>query len=235
MKVVGITDIGLVRKRNEDSYLIDTERSLFLVCDGMGGHRGGDVASSLAKETIQHEFSFHDASDLPAALGQAVQSANRVIWEKGQSDAELNEMGTTITAAVILDEQLMVAHVGDSSLTIFRGDAIIKPTNDHTLAEHMLKDGLIGIDDERYRSFHHVLTRAVGVEPSVEIDIHQMEIMPNDWILLCTDGLSNLVEPQEIRDLLKKENEPSEACRQLLDLALDRGGYDNITMIIIHL
>lgn len=235
MKVVGITDIGLVRKRNEDSYLIDTDRNLFLVCDGMGGHHGGDIASRLAIETINKELVFHDIQDLPAALEKAVQTANRIIWETGQTDAQLNEMGTTVTAAVMLDEQLLIAHVGDSSLFIFRADEIIKPTCEHTLAEHMRKDGMIDKDDERYKSFNHVLTRALGVDKSVEIDIHQIKLIPDDWILLCTDGLSNLVKPQEIRDLLKDKNEPQEVGQQLLKLALARGGYDNITMILIHL
>jgi protein phosphatase len=235
MKVAGITDIGLVRKRNEDNYLIDTGRNLFLVCDGMGGHFGGDVASSLATEAINKEFVFNGISDLPEALEKAVQTANRIIWETGQSDAELNEMGTTVTAAVICDDQLVIAHVGDSSLFIFRSDEIIKPTSDHTLAEHMRKDGLIDKDDERYKSFHHVLTRALGVDKKVDIDIHQIKLVKEDWILLCSDGLSNMVDQQEIKDILKDKNEPQKVCQQLLELALARGGYDNITMILIHL
>ncbi|MBP1760646.1 MAG: Protein serine/threonine phosphatase PrpC, regulation of stationary phase [Firmicutes bacterium] len=235
MKVVGITDIGLVRKRNEDNYLIDTGRNLFLVCDGMGGHFGGDIASRLATETINRELVFNSIADLPEALEKAVQTANRIIWETGQADAELNEMGTTVTAAVLCDDQLLIAHVGDSSLFIIHDNEIIKPTSDHTLAEHMRRDGLIVKDDERYKSFHHVLTRALGIDKKVDIDINQIKVMKNDWILLCTDGLSNLVEQDEIKDLLKNKNEPQEACQQLLELALARGGYDNITMILLHL
>jgi len=235
MKIAGITDIGLVRKRNEDNYLIDTERNLFLVCDGMGGHFGGDIASRLATETINKELVFKDISDLPAALEKTVQTANRIIWETGQSDAELNEMGTTVTAAVMCDDQLLIAHVGDSSLFIFREDEIIKPTNDHTLAEHMRKDGLFEKEDDRYKSFHHVLTRALGIDKTVDIDIHQLDVRQGDWILLCTDGLSNMIEIQEINNMLKNENEPQEVCQNLMKLALYRGGYDNITMILIHL
>jgi protein phosphatase len=235
MKVVGITDIGLVRKKNEDNYLIDTGRNLFLVCDGMGGHFGGDIASRLATETINRELVFNGIADLPEALEKAVQTANRIIWETGQNDAELNEMGTTVTAAVLCDDQLLIAHVGDSSLFIVHDNEIIKPTNDHTLAEHMRRDGLIVKDDERYKSFHHVLTRALGIDNKVDIDINQIKVMKDDWILLCTDGLSNLVEQDEIKDLLKNKNEPQEACQQLLELALARGGYDNITMILLHL
>lgn len=235
MKVVGITDIGLVRKRNEDNYLIDTGRNLFLVCDGMGGHFGGDIASRLATETINKELVFNGISDLPEALEKAVQTANRIIWETGQNDAELNEMGTTVTAAVLCDDQLLIAHVGDSSLFIIHDDDIIKQTSDHTLAEHMRRDGLLVKDDERYKSYHHVLTRALGVDNKVDIDISQIKVVKDDWILLCTDGLSNLVEQDEIKDLLKNKNEPQEACQQLLELALTRGGYDNITIILIHL
>jgi protein phosphatase len=235
MKVVGITDIGLVRKKNEDNYLIDTGRNLFMVCDGMGGHFGGDIASRLAIETINRELVFNGMEDLPEALEKAVQTANRIIWETGQADAELNEMGTTVTAAVLCDDQLLIAHVGDSSLFVIHDDEIIKSTSDHTLAEHMRKDGLIGKDDERYKSFHHVLTRALGIDYKVNIDINQIKVTKGDWILLCTDGLSNLVEQNEIKDLLKNNNEPQEACQQLLELALARGGYDNITLILLHL
>jgi protein phosphatase len=235
MKVVGITDIGLVRKKNEDNYLIDTGRNLFMVCDGMGGHFGGDIASRLAIETINRELVFNGMEDLPEALEKAVQTDNRIIWETGQADAELNEMGTTVTAAVLCDDQLLIAHVGDSSLFVIHDDEIIKSTSDHTLAEHMRKDGLIGKDDERYKSFHHVLTRALGIDYKVNIDINQIKVTKGDWILLCTDGLSNLVEQNEIKDLLKNNNEPQEACQQLLELALARGGYDNITLILLHL
>jgi PPM family protein phosphatase len=217
MKVVGLTNIGLVRKRNEDAYLIDTDRSLFLVCDGMGGHRGGDVASKLATETINRELKYHDLSDLPQALKKAVQIANQTIWETGKNDEELNEMGTTITAAVVWGEQLLIAHVGDSSLLIIRGDEVIKPTYDHTLAEQMLRDGLIDKYDERYRSFHHVLTRALGVDKQVDIDLHQIAIQTGDWILICTDGLSNMIDQQEILNLLREQHEPQEASQLLLD------------------
>lgn len=235
MKVVGLTNIGLVRKRNEDAYLIDTDRNLFMVCDGMGGHRGGDIASSLATETVNQELKFHDLSDLPEALQKAVQTANRTIWETGKRDEELNEMGTTITAAVLYEDQLLIAHVGDSSLLIIRDDEVIKPTFDHTLAEQMLKDGLIDKEDDRYKSFHHVLTRALGVDKQVDIDIHQIEVKTGDWILLCTDGLSNMIDQQEINTLLKGQHEPQEASQQLLDLAIARGGHDNITIVLIHL
>ena len=235
MKVVGLTNIGLVRKRNEDAYLIDTDRSLFLVCDGMGGHRGGDIASSLATETVNKELKYHDLSDLPGALKKAVETANRTIWEAGKSDEELNEMGTTITASVLCEEQLTIAHVGDSSLLIIRANEVIKPTCDHTLAEQMLKDGLINKDDDRYKSFHHVLTRALGVDKQVDVDMHQIEVQTGDWILLCTDGLSNMIDQQETFILLKEQHEPQEACQQLLDLALARGGHDNITIVLIRL
>jgi protein phosphatase len=235
MKVVGLTNIGLVRKRNEDAYLIDTDRGLFLVCDGMGGHRGGDIASKLATETVNKELKYNDLSDLPGALKKAVETANRTIWEAGKRDEELNEMGTTITAAVLCEEQLTIAHVGDSSLLIIRADEVIKPTCDHTLAEQMLKDGLIDKDDDRYKSYHHVLTRALGVDKQVDIDMHQIEVQTGDWVLLCTDGLSNMIDQQEILNLLKEQHEPQAVGQQLLDLALARGGHDNITIVLIHL
>lgn len=235
MKVVGISNIGLVRKRNEDAYLIDLSRNLFLVCDGMGGHRGGDIASSLAVDTVNKELSYGDRDDIPEALLQAVQAANRIIWETGKRDEELQEMGTTITAAVLIDEQLVIAHVGDSSLFIIRDSECIKPTIDHTLSEQMRKDGLVSKEDDRYKSFNHVLTRALGVDRRVTIDIYQEHVQTNDWILLCTDGLTNLVSELEISTLLRDQHEPQEASQQLMELALARGGHDNITIVLIRL
>jgi protein phosphatase len=233
MRVVGISDIGIHRKRNEDHFLIDEDKHIFVVCDGMGGHKGGDVASRLAVEAIQENFIFSVDDEIIPALKAAAQMANRIIWEKGISDDTLNEMGTTLTAAVIYDGILVVAHVGDSSLYLFREDQLMKVTRDHTLAEQMFNDGLLKKEDLRSNVYNHVLTRAVGVESQVEIDIYQEEIHSGDWVLMCTDGLTDMLEDENIYELLKGADDPQGVAQELLNMALGKGGYDNITIVLL--
>lgn len=235
MKAVGITDIGLQRKRNEDAYLIDLNRKLFLVCDGMGGHRAGDVASRMAVDTIDQQFNYNHWNEVPDALHEAIKIANQNIWKAGQQDEAVREMGTTVTAAVINQGKIVIAHVGDSSLYIIRNLVIEKLTRDHTLAEQMLLDGLLKQEDMRSNAFNHILTRALGIDSQVNIDIIQENVQAGDWILLCTDGLSNLVDGQDILAILDNQHEPQEAAQELMDMALSRGGHDNITIVLVRL
>lgn len=235
MKAFGITDIGLQRQRNEDAYLIDQDRNLFLVCDGMGGHKGGDVASRMAIDTVSRHFIYHNWSEVPRALQKAIEMANQVIWDTGRHNDGVKEMGTTITAAVVSTEEIVVAHVGDSSLFIIRDNKIIKITKDHTLAEQMFKDGLLKAEEMRYNAFNHVLTRALGAESKVKIDLYRDQVQAGDWILLCSDGLTNLLENHEILELLSIQHEPQQAARDLISMALNRGGHDNITIVLLRL
>jgi len=233
MKVAGVTDIGLHRKRNEDHYFIDTDRGIFLVCDGMGGHKGGDVASQMAVETLRQNLQWGAADDIVPSLRKAVKMANQAIYAKGQSDESLYEMGTTLTSAVIYDGSLVVGHVGDSSLFLYKEGKLRKITRDHTLAEQLLTDGLLKQEDIQSNVYNHVLTRAVGVEKQVEVDIYQQEVSQGDWILLCTDGLTDLVTDSEISEFLGSAHDPQETARALVDFALVKGGYDNITIVLL--
>ncbi|PKM77743.1 MAG: serine/threonine-protein phosphatase [Firmicutes bacterium HGW-Firmicutes-15] len=233
MRVAGISDIGLHRKRNEDHFFIDQDKRIFVVCDGMGGHKGGDVASLLAVETIQENLVFTVAEEIIPALQSAVRMANRIIWEKGKNDDTLNEMGTTLTAAVIYDGNIVVAHVGDSSLYLYKENQLIKVTRNHTLAEQMFSDGLLKKEDMRSNVYNHVLTRAVGVENQVQVDIYQEEVQAGDWVLMCTDGLTDLVEDEKIYEILRGADDPEIVAKELLELALSKGGYDNITIVLL--
>lgn len=235
MKAFGITDIGLQRQRNEDAYLIDQDRNLFLVCDGMGGHKGGDVASRMAIDTVSRYFTYNNWSEVPSALRKAIEKANQVIWDTGRQNDGVKEMGTTITAAVVSTQEIVVAHVGDSSLFIIRDNQIIKITRDHTLAEQMFKDGLLKAEEMRYNAFNHILTRALGAESQVNIDFYRDRVQTGDWILLCSDGLTNLLEKNEILELLNIQHDPQQAARDLISMALNRGGHDNITIVLIRL
>ncbi|MEQ8237350.1 MAG: Stp1/IreP family PP2C-type Ser/Thr phosphatase [Syntrophomonadaceae bacterium] len=235
MKVAAITDLGLHRKRNEDRYWIDMERGIFIVCDGMGGHRGGDVAAKMTIETMQQNLLFTDYEKLIPVLLASIEKANQVVYEKGRSDPELFEMGTTITAAVIQDKRLTVAHVGDSSLFRFHQGQLGKITRDHTLAERLRQEGLVEASDMAVNRYKHVLTRAVGVDPQVDIDLIQMEVLTGDWILLCTDGLTDMISDREIAQEIRSGLEPQDLARKLVDQALQKGGFDNITVVLISI
>lgn len=235
MIVVGVSETGLVREKNEDSYLIDEKRGIFVVCDGMGGHKGGEVASRLAID-IFRETAEQDQENNPIViLNTAIKKANRTICEQAKSNPYLDDMGTTVTAAMITDYSMTIANVGDSSIYIIRGKNIRKITRDHTLAEQMLNKGLINEDQIRSNSYNHILTRALGIELQVTIDNFQEQLMPGDYVLLCSDGLTDMLTDDEILAIILDNNEVSQISQGLVRQALDRGGYDNITLILLRL
>lgn len=234
MKVVGISDIGLVREKNEDAFLIDEDQGFFLVCDGMGGHRGGQVASHMAVQTIKQSMDGFSPANAKQRLIHAIEEANRAVLKAGLENENLFEMGTTITAAVIKGSQLIVANVGDSSVFLIRNDTIRKITRDHTLAEEMLANGILEPGEMRNSAYNHILTRALGIDEEVEIDIFIEDIMPGDIILMCSDGLTDMLIPEEILNIIKGHDSDLEmAGRQLLCEALQKGGFDNITIILL--
>ncbi|NLN88196.1 MAG: Stp1/IreP family PP2C-type Ser/Thr phosphatase [Syntrophomonadaceae bacterium] len=233
MKSAGVSDIGLHRKKNEDQYFIDEEQGFFIVCDGMGGHKGGHVASRLAVETIREHLDPTGAEGMSGVLSQAVQAANRTINRIGNSDDSLREMGTTVTAANIRDNCLTVAHVGDSRLYHFHSGTLTQITHDHTLTEQMIADGVFTNGDLPASSYRHILTRAVGVEPEVRVDMYEQEIGEGDWILICSDGLTDMLTDDEIAAFMDRAAEPEVTARALLDGSLDKGGHDNVTVIVV--
>lgn len=236
MKVVGISDLGLHRKKNEDSFLINEALGLFVVCDGMGGHRGGDVASQLAVNTIDDISRAGDFAEAQELLCESINKANQIILQEGNANPEWEGMGTTVTAALLENKTLTVANVGDSSLYIIRDKTIRKITKDHTLAEQMVIDGLLRYEEMRSSPYNHILTRALGIEEEILIDIFTEELETGDCILICSDGLSDLLDENEILALTReagaKAPELDLIARTLLKHALDKGGYDNITILL---
>ena len=235
MKIGVISDIGLMRNKNEDNYLINQEQGLFIVCDGMGGHKGGEVASQIAIDVIDKYFQGNQDENQVTMLNKAIELANRVIWTKGKEHPQLYEMGTTITAAFLDNDQLTVANVGDSSLYIIRNDNIRKVTRDHTLAQQMVSDGLLPHEEVRASTYNHVLTRALGVEEEVIIDNFTEEILPGDFVMICSDGLSDMLDENEILSIIQTDKEVDSITCELLDQALQKGGHDNITVILMRL
>jgi len=220
------TDVGLVREGNEDSYL--TEGPLFAVADGMGGHRGGEVASQLAVETLEKLFK-EGAGDLP----DQVQEANRVVFERSVLDRKVAGMGTTLTAALVEGDRVRLAHVGDSRAYLLRDGTLRLLTEDHTLVHRMVSEGEISKEEAETHPQRSVLTRALGVDTVVDVDDDSLQVRPGDRLLLCTDGLTSMVSEDEIEDVLRTVPDPREAAQRLVRMANEAGGVDNTTVVIL--
>ncbi len=235
MRAIGLTDIGLVRKSNEDRFLIEERLGLYVVCDGMGGHKGGDVASSLAIQTLKDSIPLLEQQEPVKWLNDSVSRANQAIRFCRQENLELFEMGTTITAAILKEQELFIAHVGDSRLYLINESGIRKLSRDHTLAEQMLQDGLLKTEEMGSNAYNHILTRALGIEEEVVIDYLIQTVDAGDIILLCTDGLSDMLDEDEILAIINGFRPDLEgAAQKMISCALNNGGYDNVTVILIR-
>ena len=228
MKVqVGVaTDIGRVREGNEDSYLI--EPPLYAVADGMGGHRGGEVASQLALETIEDLFRKDEGS-----LVEQVRSANHAVFMQSQEDTAVSGMGTTLTAALVEGSQLQLAHVGDSRAYLLRADSLRQLTADHTLVARMVKTGEITEAEAEVHPHRNVLTRSLGTEADVQVDEDVVGLLDGDRLLLCSDGLTGMVTEDQIKAILETEPDPQRASDRLIKAANRAGGIDNITVVVL--
>lgn len=232
MKTEAISDTGLVRKGNEDSYLLNNRLGLFAVADGMGGHEAGEVASHIAVTTL--EKSIEELRREENALDLAIQAANVEIYNQAQENQAYNGMGTTITALYCGDEKVYIGHVGDSRAYLLRKSQITLLTRDHSLVNELLLGGHISEEEALNHPQRHVVTRALGIEPTVEVDILSPAIEKEDKILLCTDGLSNLLKPEEMLQVIQLYKDPADALQALKQMALERGGFDNITALLVE-
>jgi serine/threonine protein phosphatase PrpC len=221
------SDIGQVREGNEDSFLV--EQPLFVVADGMGGHRGGEVASSLALDTIQSLFVRGQGS----LVGQ-VEEANRAVFERSQADRNVAGMGTTLTAALVDGDRVQLAHVGDSRAYLFHDHDLSLLTEDHTLVHRMVMDGEISEAEAEVHPHRSILTRALGVDGRVKVDESTIEVAPGDRVLLCTDGLTGMVGEEQIRTILDSTpGDAQGAVERLISEANRAGGVDNITAVVL--
>jgi protein phosphatase len=243
----GLTDRGMRREHNEDSFLVDGERGFFVVCDGVGGLNAGEVASRMAVDMINQYMSrpgveaepfvgtYDDrVSDEANRLASAVRLANQAIYESARGNPQLQGMGTTVAAALVRGDRMSIAHAGDSRVYMVRAGAIEQLTDDHSLVQEQVRKGLISQAAARDSNIKNVITRALGIEPAVEIDLDDVALAGGDRIVLCSDGLSTMVEDEAIRETVLRENRPDRACKRLIDLANEGGGKDNITVIVIH-
>ena len=227
--VVGVaTDIGRVRERNEDSYLV--EPPLYAVADGMGGARGGAVASSMALDKLEELFRSGKGS-----LTELIGSANRAVFERSISDRKVSGMGTTLTAATVDDEGAHLGHVGDSRAYLLRAGALRQLTDDHTLVNRMVKAGEITPQEAGTHPHRNVLTRSVGTEPEVDVDVEDVPLIDGDRLLLCSDGLTGMVTEPQIQAILEAAPDPQDAADRLIKAANRAGGIDNITVVILDI
>ncbi|MDQ3531602.1 MAG: Stp1/IreP family PP2C-type Ser/Thr phosphatase [Actinomycetota bacterium] len=225
------SDTGRVREGNEDSFLARTP--LFALADGMGGHVGGEVASRIAIGIIEEEpFSALDGDD--DSLKQLVRRANQAIHERAGADRALEGMGTTCTLLMLDGYQAHLAHVGDSRAYLLRDGHLEQVTQDHTLVQRMVQEGRLSPEEAVNHPHGNIITRVLGVEPDVEVDIVVIDLQNDDRILLCSDGLTDMITPEDIKRILVDEPEPQEAADHLVDAANEAGGQDNITAMVVR-
>lgn len=229
------TNVGQIRSNNEDSFLVVPDHELYGVADGMGGHQGGEVASALAVRLAEENATEPDLS----MLEDAVRLANRTIFEQAGSDPDLHGMGTTFVAVQLVDtpeEDVPVVgwvNVGDSRLYLFRDDEIVQLSHDHSLVEDLVRDGRISPEEAEIHPQRNILTRALGIDIDVNLDSGTVLPFTGDRFLMCSDGLSNEVTSDQMAAVLRRLADPTEAADELVRLANEHGGRDNITVVIV--
>ena len=222
------SDVGLVRGHNEDSFLI--EAPLFVVCDGMGGHAAGEVASGIAVRTIAQQAPKR-ADDI--LLGVAVEAANAAVLEGSLNGAGKPGMGCTATCVLIEDNRMSVAHVGDSRVYLLHGGTLVRITHDHSYVEELVDAGEITADEARVHPSRSIITRALGSDPDMYADHFTLDVSSGDRIIICSDGLSSMVPDKDIEELAVSSVTPQAAADTLVSAALTSGGHDNVTVVVV--
>ncbi len=239
MKAYALTDIGRVRQMNQDAQYASTEpvgplSNLFLVADGMGGHRAGDYASRYLVEHLPKYIKESEKTDVVAALRDAISRVNLELYELASEREELSGMGTTLVAAVIEGDTLYAANIGDSRLYLIEKGGIRQVTKDHSYVEELVSMGQMERESQEYKQQKNIITRAVGIEPMVEADFFEVPLESGDYILLCSDGLSNMVDNSSIFRLVLLPGTLQTKARALAALANQNGGKDNIAVVLVE-
>lgn len=238
LKTFSITDIGRKRQLNQD-YVFTSEEpvgnlpNLFIVADGMGGHNAGDYASKFSVETIVKEVKNSPEKNPVKILEKAITTANALIREKASEDSQLMGMGTTVVIATCMGRYMHVANVGDSRLYVVN-KLITQITRDHSLVEEMIQVGGLNREAARTHPDKNIITRAIGAMDSVKADFFSVELEPGDLVLMCSDGLTNMLEDEEIRMILNKQRDVVEGAQELVRRANEQGGKDNIAVVLIE-
>jgi protein phosphatase len=233
MEAVALSDIGLVRSENQDSFLVCSEKGLFVVADGMGGHQGGALASDVAVSCLR-EFADSREDLTPGEVARAVERANHVIYQLNLELSASPYMGTTLTAGLIFRGFLYLAHVGDSRVYLFRQGKLELLTRDHSVVGELVRQGQLTPGEALNHPQRSLLIKALGVEADVEIDLSQVPLMEGDLLLFCSDGLSNTVPEEEIGLLLAEGHSLEDTANHLVARSYQSGAQDNITLIMVR-
>jgi len=249
LTVAGKTDKGMVRQNNEDSYVINEEMKLLVVCDGAGGQATGEVASKIAVDVIPTQMrralvdkertifgeknpNFSDETNF---LASSIRFANQVIFEAARKYPQNSGMATTVVSVLVKDDAIVYCNVGDSRIYLRRNGEMKQLTNDHSLVMEQLRRGLITKDQAEKSEYKNILVRALGPNQDVEVDMQEMPAQEGDLLILCSDGLTHMTEDSAIFAKIKDDQAPEEICEKLVNLANDAGGKDNITVIVAKL
>ena len=238
MKEFAATDVGKVREVNQDCVFssigpVGCLPNLFIVADGMGGHKAGDIASRLTVDSVVDKLSKVNSKDYISVITDTIIKVNKEVIDKAAESQDYAGMGTTLVVATVFDNILKVANVGDSRLYVV-GEDIIQITRDHSLVEEMVINGQLDRADARVDKRKNIITRAIGGESKVEAEMFSVELKPEDKILMCSDGLSNMVDDAEILEIINREPDIEKAARMLIDAANENGGKDNISVVIVE-
>ncbi len=245
IQAAGMTDIGLVRKNNEDNFGYDLRQGIFVVCDGMGGQQAGELASKIAVDTIlqyyreAHEISqagamqFEGVSQRAATLAGAIQLANQAIHEAGARDISVAGMGSTIVAVAVDGSLFSIANVGDSRIYLIRKNEVAQLTQDHSLVMEQVRRGLMTLEEAENSKMQNVIVRALGTDDTVEPDLADHEFTSEDVLLMCSDGLSRYVKEDKMAEAVNQES-LEKACSDLIEAAKAGGSDDNITCLLIR-
>ena len=237
----GKTDLGIVRSNNEDNFVVDEKLGLLVVADGMGGHAAGEIASIIAISVISDHISGGQKfigeynniySPSTNNLNSALRLANSAILEAAANSPQLHGMGTTVAAALICGNRLSIANIGDSRVYLVRSGNIEQLTDDHSMINEQLKHNLITREQADNSSTKNYLTKAMGISAEMEADLSELTLLSGDILLLCTDGLSNMISDEKILEVILAVKKPDAICDLLINTANEKGGKDNITAVI---
>ncbi|HWF02329.1 MAG TPA: Stp1/IreP family PP2C-type Ser/Thr phosphatase [Candidatus Angelobacter sp.] len=253
LEVAGKTDVGCVRANNEDNFGYDSRYGIFVVCDGMGGQAAGEVASKMGVDILLDYFrneasaaephsgngsngdAAHSATGGAKNLADAIQLANSKIFQAGQAQQARQGMGSTMVAALVRGNSLTIGHVGDSRIYLVRQGAIQQLTQDHSLVMEQVRRGYITLEQAQKSELQNIILRALGSEEAVEADVEDLVAVPGDLLLMASDGLTRHVQDEEILKIVQEPGDLEHRCSELVQLAKDRGGDDNITCLLVRI
>ena len=239
MKTFSETRTGVNRSVNQDCFLCEKEAvgalpNLFIVADGLGGHNGGDFASKYCVENVKDYIKNHKGDSIISTIRSAITTVNEEIREKTKEDEGLKGCGTTIVLSTIENDILYIANVGDSRLYVIKNGKLTQITEDHSVVEEMIKSGIIKKEEARFNPHKNKVTRALGAEPDIEVDFFEVKLEKGDRVFLCSDGVSNMMDERILEEITSADKELPEICKILIDTAVNNGGKDDATVVMIE-